>query len=120
MQNNWRIPSIMELSILINTVQGLPDSTLWSCTQYEAHKPAFKDYHWAAHWKMYTPLQRYTPYSEHVVLSSIFVRNVGNKMYWSKIFEDEDYNSTLQRASRLAGATLQHEYETAAIKVCHG
>ena len=109
-KEKWRIPTIMELSVLLNTVQLLPNTTLWSSTIAPRKIPEEYECYWTGFWrhKQQSPgawdhekkVPMYSTNIELEQLSCLFVKDHNGLLKWSRLYEHITF--------RIALDTLKH------------
>ena len=118
MQYNWRIPTVMELSIFLTTAQWLPNTVLWSSTIAPRKMPEEYERYWTGLWRHEPKVLMYPTHIELEQLSCLFVKSSNGLLKWSKLYEHITFKTALETLKQL-GKNTKTEYVSPRAEICH-
>lgn len=108
LMSDWRVPSIMELSLIARMIEIQGSIPIWSRT---AHITKFNhESHWAVSYSQ--PNLTYMQYQKTDILRCIFVRHEGNHLYWSGVFRSSKYEHMLEKLELVKTLGTPIRYKT--------
>ena len=112
MDNQWRIPTVMELSRILAAVKISTTGHLWTCTEYETTRL------WGGNWAERKRIPNYNVYFYDESLECVYVKTNGEYLSCSERYPHSNYSTALERGKNLTVFEAV-KYNITRAKVCN-